>query len=246
MHSNGDARLWEAYSASRSAADRDRLVEYYLPLADATAARAAAHLPPHVDREAIRGDARVALIQAVERFEPKRGLAFSTFAVHRIRGMIFDRLRAADHAPRTVRILQRRRRAAIERLQHALGRPATDEELAEELGWSVAMLERSRVAEQESLSRRVRLGDPGFDEPGSLVDLLVRDEPTPEWLRLDVIEDRTRGLPLAERMIVVLYLRGALMREIGTLLGLSESRVSQLYSRAVRWLARRERGEEAR
>ena len=206
----------------------------YSPLVKYVAGRVRSGLPSSVDQNDLVSDGVIGLMDAIDKFDPDRGLQFQTYAVSRIRGAIVDGLRASDWVPRSVREKVRDIDAAQVRLEAELGRPPTDREVAAELGLSVKELRKvySQTAHTSVIS---------FEN--------VLDEETPR--ATGGVPGETDDLPpgflaavreLAERdqVVVALYYWERLtLAEIGQVLGVTESRVSQLHSRATMSLRRK-------
>src|SRR5215216_3639618 len=136
----GIVALWRSFGDDPSPANRDRLVLHYAPLVKYVAGRVGTGLPAHVDLADLVQSGILGLVDAIERFEPDRGLKFETYAMQRIRGTILDDLRAQDWVPRSVRGRAREVERALERLGAQLRRTPTDGELADELGLSLQEL----------------------------------------------------------------------------------------------------------
>ena len=128
--------LWRRYKEGGDGSARERLVVAYSPLVKFVAGRTGARLPSHVDQADLISYGMIGLIEAMDRFEPKRQIRFETFAMQRIRGAIIDELRSLDWVPRSVRSRARDIEQANSKLEHELGRAPTDAELAEKLGMS--------------------------------------------------------------------------------------------------------------
>jgi RNA polymerase sigma factor for flagellar operon FliA len=227
-------RLWTAYLQAPTRCLRDRLVVHYTPLVRAVAHRVAVGLPPYVDQSDLVQSGAFGLIDAVVRFDPARCPRFESYAAQRIRGAILDELRAQDWVPRSVRGRAREMERAQERLEGRLLRGATDRELAAELGVSVRDL--------AGLSRQVQLisVEALYESSGGVSELLADDDaPDP----MAVVQDREtlRHLSVAvgqlgerdQTVIRLYYLENRTLAEIGSLLGVTESRVCQLHSRLV-------------
>src|SRR5947199_479320 len=133
----GIVALWQRFGEDRQQPLRDRLVLHYAPLVKYVAGRVGTGLPAHVDVGDLVQSGIFGLVDAIEKFEPERGLKFETYAMQRIRGAILDDLRSQDWVPRSVRSRARDVERALERLEAKLQRTATDAELAEELEISV-------------------------------------------------------------------------------------------------------------
>jgi len=136
----GIVALWQSFGRVRDLFHRDRLVLHYAPLVKYVAGRIGTGLPAHVDNGDLVQAGIFGLVDAIERFEPDRGLKFETYAMQRIRGAILDDLRAQDWVPRSVRSRAREVERAMEKLESKLHRSASDLEVAEELGITVEEL----------------------------------------------------------------------------------------------------------
>lgn len=238
-------KIWVEYLDSRDTLLRNRLVEHYRPLVHIQAARLAQKLPAQVSFEEICSAGYDGLIEAVEAFDPKHKAKFETFCQRRIHGAVMDWLRELDVQSRTVRSFEKARTQRRELMDGDLGRPPTDEELAREMNMS-----RGRFRE---LSRLARLGhevhlsavqaeDDGSRRGGGGWD--VHDDsavdPAEKVTRQMFTEYMTRGLNREERLVLVLYYYENLtMAEIGQVLNLSESRVSQIHKDVIDRLRRR-------
>ncbi len=219
--------------------ERDRLAEEYLPLVRHVVARIAMNLPAHVDSDELFQVGSVGLINASRSFDENRGVAFKTYAFALIRGAILDELRRLDVVPRSTREKIRAMDAAAARLAHQLDRPAAPAELAAALGTTESnvfdLIRAARTVAMLSL-------DDGTASPEAL---LVRDilpcphtvdpsDAAAEAELIDAVAVRIGALPEAERRVITMYYReGLLLREIGDVLGVTESRVSQIHSRAL-------------
>jgi RNA polymerase sigma factor for flagellar operon FliA len=227
---------WDRWFASRDALARDRIIEHYSPLVKFVAGRVGAGLPSSVDPGDLVSAGIFGLIDAVERFDPERGVKFETFAVPRIRGAVFDGLRSLDWVPRSVRSRAREVESAFSELEARFGRAPTDEEIAAHLKisstefqkWLVAIasttvgpLDRALVAGAEPRS----LAGDTPDSPSAIVE-------ESEVRRL--VRQEVRRLPEREKLVMSLYYdEGLTLAEIGSVLGVTESRVSQIHTKAV-------------
>ncbi len=236
----GIVGLWQAYGQHRDAALRDRLILHYAPLVKYVAGRVGTGLPAHVDIADLVQSGVFGLWDAIDRFEPGRGLKFETYAMQRIRGAILDELRAQDWVPRSVRSRAREVERALERLESRLQRSATDAEVAAELGITIAELRElyaqlqltSVVALDELIavgrggtSIAETLPDDTVEEPGAFFDSV-------ESRRL--LAEAVSQLTDRDRVVVSLYyFENLTLAEIGRVLGVTESRVCQLHTRAV-------------
>jgi RNA polymerase sigma factor FliA len=235
--------LWRRCKLDGDKRARERLVVAYSPLVKYVAGRMASGLPAHVEEADLISYGLLGLIGAIERYDPDREIKFETFAVSRIKGAIIDELRSLDWVPRSVRSRAREIEQVHSELENGLQRAPTEEELAEKLGMSVDEL---RAALLEIANSSVLALDDLWtvaDPAGGQVSLLdtIRDpnaiDPQNE---LDAAESKDRlagaieALPDRERLVIALYYYENLtLREIGEVLGVTESRVSQLHTKAV-------------
>lgn len=222
------SELWSAFFASRDLELRNRLVLQYAPLVKYVAGRVRSGLPRTVEDADLVSEGVIGLMDAIEKFEPGRGFQFQTYAVPRIRGAIIDGLRAADWVPRSVRAKIREIETAQVMLEGRLGRTPTDPEIAAELRISVEDLRRvyGKVS-YTSLASLDELG--GVEDLAPLSADLLEDEET-----RTVLIHAVKGLVERDRIIIVLYyFEGLTLSEIGQVLRVTESRVSQLHTRAT-------------
>jgi RNA polymerase sigma factor for flagellar operon FliA len=234
--------LWAAYQREHDQGARDRLILTYAPLVKYVAGRLGAGLPAHVEESDLVSYGLIGLIGAIERFDPSREIKFETFAISRILGAIIDELRALDWVPRSVRSRAREIERAIGQLEAQLHRAPTDEEIAgklgiahEELEGSLDEISRSSIVALDELWTVSNTGD-----QVSLIDTLEDPDSidpqrnlTESELR-EAIAEAIAGLPEREKIVVTLYYYEELtLREIGDVLGVTESRVSQLHTKAI-------------
>ena len=227
--------LWRRFKDSGDKDARDRLVLQYSPLVKYVAGRVRSGLPSSVDQADLVSDGVIGLMDAIDKFDPERGLQFQTYAVSRIRGAIVDGLRASDWVPRSVREKIRDIDAAQARLEKQLGRPARDPEVAAELGITVAELRKvySQTANTSVVSFEAAVDDD--EAPRARGDLPGMDDDIPPGFLAAV-----RELPERDQIVVALYYWERLtLAEIGQVLGVTESRISQLHSRATMALRRK-------
>jgi RNA polymerase sigma factor for flagellar operon FliA len=235
--------LWRRYKGSGDRHARERLVVAYSPLVKYVSGRMASGLPAHVDEADLISYGLVGLINAIERFDPDREIKFETYAITRIKGAIIDELRSLDWVPRSVRARARDIEKANAKLEHRLQRAPTDEEMARELDISVEEFQDSLLQISNStvaaLDELWTVGDSSGDQV-SLLDTLT-DENAPDPATVidqtelkDRVADAIARLPEREKLVVALYYYENLtLREIGEVLGVTESRVSQLHTKAV-------------
>lgn len=247
--------LWREYRRTADKAIRDRLILTYAPLVKYVAGRLGSGLPAHVDEGDLVSYGLLGLIGAIERYDPERDIKFETYAIARIKGAIIDELRALDWVPRSVRSRAREIERAIADLEAKLGHAPSDEEIAKKIGITVEELE-------DSLTDISRSSIAALDElwsvsgEGDQVSLLdtIEDTTGPRpaealdetELRESLAEAIAR-LPEREKLVVTLYYYEELtLREIGEVLGVTESRVSQLHTKAILRLKARLAGAAAR
>ena len=235
--------LWRRYKNDNDPRARERLVVAYSPLVKYVAGRTAAGLPPHVEEADLVSYGLVGLISAIERFDTTREIKFETYAITRIKGAIIDELRSIDWVRRSVRARAREIERANTKLEHRLQRTPTDEEMAAELDLTVPELHESLLAISHSsvaaLDELWSVSDSSGDQV-SLMDT-IEDPNAPDPSRaLDVgdlkdrIADSIASLPEREKLVIALYYYENLtLREIGEVLGVTESRISQLHTKAV-------------
>ena len=236
----GIVALWRAYGSERAQPLRDRLMLHYAPLVKYVAGRVGTGLPAHIDIADLVQSGIFGLVDAIEKFEPERGLKFETYAMQRIRGAILDELRSQDWVPRSIRGRARDVERALERLGNQLQRTPTDAELAAELQIKVGEL-RDLYA-QFNLTSVVALDELTVGGAGtmSLAEMLPDDTADDPVAKL-VDQDNRRQLAeaiaqLAERdriVVTLYYFENLTLAEIGRVLGVTESRVCQLHTRAV-------------
>jgi len=220
--------LWATYKSTGDLELRNRLVLQYSPLVKYVAGRVRSGLPGTVDQSDLVSEGVIGLMDAIERFEPARGLQFQTFAVPRIRGAIIDSLRSADWVPRAVRDKIRLVERAKVELEARLGRRPEDTEIAEQMAISVREL-RDIYAKASSASLA------SADELGVVDDLsFVSGEAFEDDETRESLMEAVAGLPERDRVIVALYyFEGLTLAEIGQVLGVTTARVSQLHTRVT-------------
>jgi RNA polymerase sigma factor for flagellar operon FliA len=236
------AQQWDRWLKRRSSAARDHLIVSYAPLVKFVAGRVGAGLPANVDPGDLVSSGVLGLIDAIERFDPQRGVKFETFATPRIRGAIYDGLRELDWVPRSVRSRAREVERAINELEALHGRAPTDDELAEHLHLDREELNRwwSSIS-TTTVGPLERALDSGAEPRGlsgevpAVPSAVVEDREVREVMR-DAIEK----LPDREKLVLSLYYdEGLTLAEISRVLGVSESRVPQIHSKSVLYLRAR-------
>ena len=256
MVADDTSRLWRQFRDTGDRGVRDRLILTYAPLVKYVAGRLGSGLPAHVDEGDLVSYGLLGLIAAIERFDPDRDIKFETYAISRIRGSILDELRAMDWVPRSVRSRAREIERAIGTLEAKLGRAPNDDEIAAKVGISQEDLEeslndiaRSSIAALDELWTVSDGGGEGI----ALIDT-IEDESVPnpqaalsQTELKEGIADAIARLPEREKLVVTLYYYEDLtLREIGEVLGVTESRVSQLHTKAILRLKARLGGSRVR
>jgi RNA polymerase sigma factor for flagellar operon FliA len=245
--------LWRRYKEAGDEVAREQLVLAYAPLVKFVAGRMATGLPDHVEETDLISYGLLGLISAIERFDPGRAIKFETFAINRIKGSIIDELRSLDWVPRSVRARAREVERVNARLEHELHRAPTDAEMAAALETTVEEFQSSLVQIANSsiiaLDELWTLSDASGDRV-SLLDTIQDPHAVDPARVLDRADTKDRlaeaigRLPEREKLVVALYYYESLtLREIGEVLGVTESRVSQLHTKAV--LRLRSRFQEA-
>jgi RNA polymerase sigma factor for flagellar operon FliA len=235
------AHLWERYSEGHDLEVREQLILHYAPLVKYVAGRVAVGMPAHVDHADLVSYGIFGLMDAIERFEPDRGYKFETYAVSRIRGSIIDELRSVDWVPRSVRTKARQVETAMQKLEAALRRSPTEAELAEELAWTLEELQdtlaRMSMTSMAALDEVLDVGD---GDRITLVDSLqdlnavlpaesLDDAETRKLLR----ETLTRLTDREQTVLGLYYFEGMTLAQVGEVLGVTESRVCQIHTKAV-------------
>ncbi len=236
-------KLWDSYKSTGSETARETLILHHSPLVKYVAGRVAVGLPPNVEQADLVSYGMFGLIDAIDKFEPERGYKFETYAISRIKGAILDELRSIDWVPRSVRSKLRQIEKAIGKLESNNHRPATDEELSAELGWTDEQL-------HTALNQISQVGLAALDE------ILTVGAEKGEAITLgDTIADRTahgpmgafeiaetrqllgqaiNALPEREKLVLTLYYYESMtLQEVGMVLGVTESRVCQIHTKAV-------------
>jgi RNA polymerase sigma factor for flagellar operon FliA len=234
--------LWQEYKRTRDQLLRDRLILTYAPLVKYVAGRLGSGLPAHVDEGDLVSYGLLGLIGAIERFDPDRDIKFETYAIARIKGAIIDELRSIDWVPRSVRAKARAVERAYSKLENELRRNPQDGEVAKELGMTEDEL--GATLSQISFTGLVALdeliGAGNSERSGSTLGETLSDgahNPV-EAFEVDemkhLLADLINRMPDRERLVLTLYYYEALtLAEIGQVLGVTESRVCQIHTKAI-------------
>ena len=233
--------VWSAYRDNPNDVNsRNRIIEHYMPLVRRRAERIRSRLPHEIELDDLISAGSVGLIDAIRAFDPERGVKFETFCIPRVQGAMLDELRSMDWAPRMVRSKTSKLNEADKILVGKFGRRPTEEELANFLEQSVddvrqTIVDSNRI-NMSSLDKK--WNDPSGNGDVTEVDVLPdkkSEAPMERLERAEVIRKCTQGLTQKERMIIILYYYEEMtMKEIGSTLDLSESRVSQMHSAIVK------------
>jgi len=234
------AEVWKAFKEDQSSQElRNRLIERYLPLVRYNAERVWAKLPDGVDLQDLISAGVFGLMDAIEAFDMNRGVKFETYCVPRIRGAMLDELRTMDWVPRLVRSKASKLEAARKAAEAEYGRPPSDKEVAAKL--QIPMEEYDKMKSEALAVGLVSLNKKWYETDSYKdvreIDILEDskgEDPTCGIQKRDLMKLVTKGLNRNERLIIILYYYEELtMKEIGSTLGLSESRVSQMHSSIV-------------
>lgn len=232
--------LWKAYQKDGDAEARRKLILHFSYLVKYVAGRIMIYMPPYLEMDDLVSYGTIGLIDAVEGFNPDQGVKFSTYAISRIKGAIYDALRAMDWVPRSVREKMKNISQTMNILQQELQRAPSDEELAAAMGISVEklteMLAQVTVPQILSLDN-VFQGEEGSDRGSMEVPGPKEDNPLAIVQKRDMKEVLAKAierLPEQEKMVTVLYYyEGLTLREIGEVLDLSAARISQLHTKGI-------------
>ena len=242
MEQKTEEELWLLYRRHRDPKIREIFIKQYNPLVKYVAGKVAVGMPSNVEFDDLVGFGVFGLLDAIDKFDPAKNVKFKTYAVTRIRGAIFDELRSIDWVTRSVRQKTREVEEAIGTLEARLGRTATDQEIAGALGMGedeyaktmlkisgTSILSINEVWYSGDENDKVSIGD-SIESPSSLNPEVIaeRDE-----IRRVIVE-AINELPDSEKKILVLYyFEDLTLKEIGQVLGVTESRVSQLHTKAI-------------
>jgi len=242
VEEKNEQQLWKEYKKKKDSKIRDKFVKQYAPLVKYVAGKVAIGMPHNVEFDDLVGFGVFGLFDAIEKFDPDKHVKFKTYAVTRIRGAIFDELRSIDWVPRSVRQKSREIEDTIHRLEASLGRSASDNEIAKAMNMNIndfqktmmkisgtSILSLNDVWYNDDENDKVSIVD-SIESPNSLnPDTIVEKE---EIKR--VIVEAINELPEKEKKVLVLYYYEDLtLKEIGQVLEVTESRISQLHTKAI-------------
>jgi len=232
-------KVWELFHETRQDCYRNLLMEHYRDLVKYAAERLHSKLPDKVELDDLISAGIFGLMDAIDAYDPARGVKFETYCAPRIKGSILDELRSMDWVPRLVRARAHQLARATHTLEMHLGRKPDENELAEELNMDMdEFIRLQRDANAASLvSLSTKCGDGDGEKDVYEIDVIKdnrSEDPLLEAQKRDLKNLLTKGLTRAERLIIVLYYYEEMtMKEIGATLDLSESRVSQMHSSIV-------------
>jgi RNA polymerase sigma factor for flagellar operon FliA len=235
--------LWEEFKATGDSALRDKLILHYSPLVKYVAGRVGVGLPPNIEQADLVSYGIFGLIDAIEKFDLDRAIKFETYAINRIRGAIIDELRSIDWIPRSVRFKAREVEKAYQTLEAQLQRTPTEAEVAKEMG--IKLDELHAIFSQVSFVNVVALDEllHAGGERGDKMTLgdTLEDPKAPDPINLFegeetkfILAKAINQLPEREKIVVTLYYyEGLTLAEIGQVLGVTESRICQMHTKAV-------------
>ncbi len=236
-----DLRLWMEYKRTGNPQVRERLILKYASFVKYVAGRMAINLPSNVEYDDLVSYGIFGLMDAIEKYDPARGVKFKTYAKTRIRGAILDELRLLDWTPRSIRQKSRQLERAYAELEAKLGREATDEEICEFLGISLDELHRLFDDTRQAMMVSLDAGEVDTEGGGASRMDFVADttvagpEGSTEKEEIKkILAQEIAKLSERERLVITLYYFEKLTsKEIGRILGVSDSRVSQLHTKAI-------------
>lgn len=234
------APLWRAWSRRRDGLTRERLIRHYTYLAKHVVDRLGLRPAGWLGQEDLLSHAVMGLIDAIEKFDPARGVRFETYAVTRIRGAVLDMLRALDWIPRETRRRENELKAALTAIEAETGRPATDHQAAERLGWDMDDYYATLTSATRGgiLSLDVYVAECGDEDLDPLESLGYTSEDPARHAekqeRRRLLVDAIESLNQQERTVLSLYyFEDMTLKEIGATLSVSESRVCQVHTKAI-------------
>lgn len=242
LEHHSEEELWASYKKQKDPLIRESFIKQYAPLVKYVAGKVAANMPASVEFDDLVGFGVFGLIDAIDKFDPDKNVKFKTYAVTRIRGAIFDELRSIDWVPRSVRQKTKEIEEAILQTEAKLGRPASDQEVAATLGLSEEEFSKTmlKISSTSVLSlndiwytadeaENMTIGD-SIESPSSLSPDSIIEKGEIRRVVIEAIEE----LPENEKKVLVLYYYEELtLKEIGKVLDVTESRISQIHTKAI-------------
>lgn len=237
-----ETELWIKYRKTKDASIRDAIIKQYAPLVKYVAGKVSIGMPHNVDFDDLVGFGVFGLFDAIEKYDPEKHVKFKTYAVTRIRGSIIDELRSIDWVPRSVRQKSRELDEAVQRLEARIGRSATDDEIAKEMNLDktnfnkvmlkvsgTSLLSLNDIWNKGDENDKVSLVDT-IESPSSLQPEMIVEKDDIKRVIVEAIQN----LPEKEKKVLVLYYYEDLtLKEIGKVLEVTESRISQLHTKAI-------------
>jgi RNA polymerase sigma factor for flagellar operon FliA len=231
-------RLWQLYSASKSPEIKEKLILEYAHLVKFVAGRLVMHIGQHVEYDELIGNGVFGLIDAIDKFDPEKGVKFETYASLRIRGSIIDNIRKMDWVPRTLRQKNKQMETAYAQLEETLGREPTEQELANKL--ALSLTETQELMRKSSVLALVSLDDfleQNYETPFNGLTSSQQDSPESRAERRErqaMLGEAINKLSEKEKLVVSLYyFEDLTLKEISSIMQVSESRVSQIHSKAI-------------
>lgn len=235
-----ESEVWKRYRETGSLKYRNMLVKQYSPLVKYVAGKVSVGMPPNMEYDDLVGFGVLGLIDAIGKFDPSKYVKFKTYAITRIRGAIFDELRSLDWVPRSVRQKSKLLEESVRKLEAKHSRAVTDEELAEDM--EINLKELNDLLQKVSVTNLLSLDDIRYknEEGISILDSVEAHssgQPETQVERQEIKEiiiKTIKELPEKEKKVLVLYYYEDLtLKEIGKVLNVTESRISQLHTRAI-------------
>lgn len=239
MDDAGRSRLWADYiKSNQNSAIREKLILEYAPLVKLVAGRLSMYLGYNVEYEDLVSYGIFGLIDAIDKFDPRKAVKFETYASLRIRGAILDQIRKMDWIPRTIRQRQKQIDAVIRQIESQTGRSATDEEIARELGISgeeyLEWQSKAKITNVVSLNEFLEQGSEIANPASSSKHFVMPEEAVEqEELKKMLVESLDLLTPKERRVIELYYYEDLTLKEISHVLEVTESRVSQLHTKAL-------------
>ncbi len=233
-------KLWQLYSANKSPEIKEKLILEYAHLVKFVAGRLLMHIGQHVEYDDLIGNGVFGLIDAIDKFDPDKGVKFETYASLRIRGSIIDHIRKLDWVPRTLRQKNKQLEQAYAQLEETLGREPTEQEIANKL--SLTLAETQELMRKSSVLTLVSLDDfleQNYETPFNGLTISQQDSPESQAERRErqamlADADAINKLSEKEKLVVSLYyFEDLTLKEISSIMQVSESRVSQIHSKAI-------------
>lgn len=242
MDETGRKKLWDEYSKSKSPEIREKIILEYAPLVKLVAGRLSMYLGYNVEYDDLVSYGIFGLIDAIDKFDALKDVKFETYASLRIRGAILDQIRKMDWIPRTIRQKQKKIDQAIREIEAKCGRSATDEEIAENLGitgedyldWQSQMKVTNVVSLNEFMEQGSEIPNSGADGYSSSAQFDGPEEVIEKEELKKILAEALELLTEKEQKVIVLYYyEDMTLKEISSILEVSESRISQLHTRAL-------------